>query len=50
MNIHDQLDVLVAEPIEFVVIGGQASVLRQAIEFSLLLPDTGYHVRHVSRR
>jgi len=34
MNIRDQLGVLVAEGVEFIVIGGQAGVLRQAIEFS----------------
>src|SRR5262245_9891017 len=34
MNIRDQLGILVAERVEFIVIGGQAGVLRQAIEFS----------------
>ncbi len=34
MNIRDQISVLLVERVEFVVIGGQAGVLRQAIEFS----------------
>lgn len=34
MNIREQLDVLVAHRVEFVVVGGQAGVLRQAVEFS----------------
>ncbi len=34
MNIRDQLAVLLQENAEFVVIGGQAGVLRQAFEFS----------------
>jgi len=34
MNIHDQLAALLSNSAEFVVVGGQAGVLRQAIEFS----------------
>jgi hypothetical protein len=34
MNIREQLDVLFAHRAEFVVVGGQAGVLRQAVEFS----------------
>jgi hypothetical protein len=34
MNIREQLDVLLSSGVEFVVVGGQAGVLRQAIEFS----------------
>jgi hypothetical protein len=34
MNIEEQLRVLVARGVEFVVVGGQAGVLRQAVEFS----------------
>jgi hypothetical protein len=34
MNIREQLGVLVAHGVEFVVVGGQAGVLRQAVEFS----------------
>lgn len=34
MNIREQLEVLLAHGAEFVVVGGQAGVLRQAVEFS----------------
>jgi hypothetical protein len=34
MTIRDQLDTLVRLGVEFVVVGGQAGVLRQAVEFS----------------
>jgi hypothetical protein len=34
MNIREQLEALLANGVEFVVVGGQAGVLRQAIEFS----------------
>lgn len=34
MNVRDQLAILVAHRVEFVVVGDQAGVLRQAIEFS----------------
>lgn len=34
MNIREQLDVLSNHRVEFVVVGGQAGVMRQAIEFS----------------
>lgn len=34
MNIREQLAVLTSRRVEFVVVGGQAGVLRQAIEFS----------------
>ena len=34
MNIQEQLRVLLARGVEFVVVGGQAGVLRQAVEFS----------------
>ncbi len=34
MNLREQLEILVAHEVELVVIGGQAGVLRQAIEFS----------------
>lgn len=34
MNILEQVSILEAEHVEFVVVGGQAGVLRQAIEFS----------------
>jgi hypothetical protein len=34
MKLREELEILVANKVEFVVIGGQAGVLRQAIEFS----------------
>jgi hypothetical protein len=34
MNIREQLEVLLAHGVEFIVVGGQAGVLRQAVEFS----------------
>jgi hypothetical protein len=34
MNIREQLVILNAENVDFIVVGGQAGVLRQAIEFS----------------
>jgi hypothetical protein len=34
MNIREQLAVLLAHGVEFVVVRGQAGVLRQTIEFS----------------
>jgi hypothetical protein len=34
MNIRDQVVVLLTQGVEFVVVGGQAGVLRQAVEFS----------------
>jgi hypothetical protein len=34
MKLREELEILVAHEVEFVVIGGQAGVLRQAIEFS----------------
>jgi hypothetical protein len=34
MIIREQLERLVSSGVEFVVVGGQAGVLRQAIEFS----------------
>jgi hypothetical protein len=34
MNIREQLDILLSRRVDFVVVGGQAGVLRQAVEFS----------------
>jgi uncharacterized protein YqjF (DUF2071 family) len=56
MNIREQLSILGTLGAEFVVVGGQAGVLRQAIEHPsrlsallarvpLALPESGYEVR-----
>ena len=51
MNIHEQLVTLVEKGVEFVVVGGQAGVLRQAIEFShdldILIRTTADNARRV---
>jgi hypothetical protein len=52
MKLRDELEILVAERVEFVVIGGQAGVLRQAIEFShdldVIVRATRANAEHVA--
>jgi hypothetical protein len=52
MNIREQLAALVSHGVEFVVVGGQAGVLRQAIEFShdldVIIRATRDNARRVS--